>query len=649
MVGDRTITASSAIGALVPVVPKAVRHRNRLKDAPMAMRQPKEQDDFANEPRSVDLRDYWLIIRRRWRMIVVLALIGAIGGAAYSVVRGPSYSATAQVVVQPVTQAPLNQTTQATSQVNMSTEQAIAQSGPVIQRAARTLKVSASTLQSAAVNRLSVTVPASTLTTSNVLQIAWQANSKTAARAGANAFANAYLSYRHQELATQISALQQTLQQQVSSLRSQIGQLSDQLAQSSSDSTRQVLNIRLNELSGQLNTTDTELAALPTYNDAGGSVIPAVINGKSSGFGRSVLVAIGLILGMLIGLVIAFARDLSDDRVRDTVQLERQLGAPTLAVMPSADLTDRRARSGLAAAGGVATDPGGYAAAAARVLRATVVALWSRRDLRTMMVVAADATTSASLIAAELGLALAESGRRVLLVASDTKGSALPAIFGLTGQPGLIELLARDGHLDAYTHPARQVFGSTLPTAVTDRLTVLPSGRHPDQPVSALHADRIASVLRTRREAFDFVLLDAPSEAGADILALASQVEGVIVLARQGRTRGKNLLALRHQLRQVGASLIGGVLISKARRPGRSASPPVTPPADRQPGPAPRAPRVPTPSPDPTPSAPSSQAASAPAPRLTPPAPPTLPLPQASAGDDLASPVAGGGGPERPQ
>src|ERR1700761_1170100 len=100
----------------------------------MAMRQPAEQDDFANRPRSVDLRDYWSIIRRRWRLIVVLVLLGAIGGAGYSAAKGPSYKATAQVVVQPVTQAPLNQTTQAASPVNMSTEQTIAQSWPVIQR-----------------------------------------------------------------------------------------------------------------------------------------------------------------------------------------------------------------------------------------------------------------------------------------------------------------------------------------------------------------------------------------------------------------------------------------------------------------------------------------------------------------------------------
>jgi succinoglycan biosynthesis transport protein ExoP len=555
----------------------------------MAVRQPKDQEDFASEPHSVDLRDYWSIVRRRWRLIVLLALIGALGGAGYSVARGPSYTATAQVVVLPVTQAPLNQTNQATSQVNMSTEQAIAQSGSVIKRAAVTLKTAASKLQSTAASRLSVTVPASTLTTSNVLQITWRADSRPLAQQGANAFANAYLSYRHQELAGQISDLQSTLQQQTSSLRKQITQLSGQLAQTDSQTTRQVLNIRLNELSSQLNTSDTQLAALPTYNDAGGSVIPAVLNSKSSGFGRAVLVAIGLILGLLIGLIIAFARDLSDDRVHEAGQLERQLGAPVLAVMSSPDVTDRSRRADLLSTTvAVATDPSSYAAAAARVLRATVVAASARRDLRTLMVVAADASISAGLVVAELGLALAESGRRVLLVASDTQGSVLPVIFELTGQPGLIELLPRDGHLGAYTYPVTQVAGHALPDGLAERLTLLPSGRNPQLAVSALHADRIAGVLRAHRADYDFVVLDAPPEAGADILALASQVEGVIVLARQGRTKGRDLLALRHQLGQVSAAVVGSVLVTRPRRrPARRTSAPPAPAADRGLGPVP--------------------------------------------------------------
>lgn len=536
----------------------------------MATGQPQEQDDFATEPQSVDLRDYWSIARRRWRLITVLIVIGVLAGAAYSIDRGHSYAATAEVVVQPVTQGPLNQSTQATSQVNMITEQAIAQSGPVIQQAANTLGVPSSELESEIPGKLSVTVPANTLTTSTMLQISWQANSQGAAQQGADAFASAYLSYRHRELASQIAALEGALQRQASSLRTQIVQISEQLAGADSESTRQALTIRLNQLSSQASTVEAQLAALPTYNDSGGSMVPAVLPDKPSGVGRSALLGIGFILGLLMGLAVAFIRDLLDDRVRDAAQLEQRLDAPVLAVMPSAKpiavgrRQGRRRRQPATVA--IATDRNSLTADAVRVLRATTMAVSSRRNLRALMVIAADTSMSASLVVAELGVALAESGKRVLLVASDTQGSALPQIFDVAGNAGLKEGLVRGGDPDAFTRSPTQASGARLPSEVASRLAVLPSGQPPMYPLSALDSGRMGDALRRQREAYDLVLLDAPTGTGADILALASHVDGVIVLARRAHTHSKDLLTLRHHLSQVGAPVVGGVLISSVSR-----------------------------------------------------------------------------------
>ena len=136
-----------------------------------------EPYEAAAEPRSLDLRECWQIVRRRWALVLVMTVIGAIAGAGYAVVSGHSYAATSQVVVTGLTQGPLNQTAQPNLQVNMSTEQAVAQSPPVITQAARIIHVQPTALQAAAAKRLTVTVPASTLTTSNVLQITWKAAS----------------------------------------------------------------------------------------------------------------------------------------------------------------------------------------------------------------------------------------------------------------------------------------------------------------------------------------------------------------------------------------------------------------------------------------------------------------------------------------
>ncbi|HEY5357639.1 MAG TPA: CpsD/CapB family tyrosine-protein kinase [Streptosporangiaceae bacterium] len=531
-------------------------------------RQVPEQEDFAAEPRSIDLRDYWLVVRRRWVLVVVVTLIGGLGGAAYAYNAAPSYAATSQVVV--TAEGPLGQSTQASQQqVNMSTEQAIAQSAPVITQAAQYLGVQPAVLQTTAAKRLTVTVPASTLTTSNVLQIAWKASSPRLAQAGANAFAKAYLSFRHSQLAGQLATLEGTLKAQVASLRAQIGQVAGQLSRSSATSSaHQTLTIRLNELTSQAGVADTQLATLATYDDSGGKPIYAAIPTKPSGLGHSTLLALGLLIGLLIGLILAFARDVFDDRVRDVAQLERRLGAATLAVLPPAEHVSVVGRNGVkrqAPAIATAESPNSRAADAVRVLRATVVAAAARGNLHTFLVVSTDAGVSSGRVAAELGVALAESGRRVLLVASDVRGSVLPQIFDVPNNNGLTDLLAGGGDPEVVTHHPKQASGTPLPATIVKRLAVLPSGHQLANTLSIVHSSGIRDLLQSQRVNYDFVLLDAPPATVSDAFALGSHVDGVIVLASEARTRGRAVEGVRHSLDQVGAVVIGGVFVGRSK------------------------------------------------------------------------------------
>jgi Mrp family chromosome partitioning ATPase/capsular polysaccharide biosynthesis protein len=563
--------------------------------------------DGVSEPRSIDLRECWLIVRRRWVLVLVITVIGAIAGAGYAFTAPLSYSATSQVVVTAVTQGPLSQTTQANLQVNMSTEQAVAQSPPVIAQAARIINVQSAVLQNAAAKRLTVTVPASTLTTSNVLQITWKAATPRAAQAGANAFATAYLSYRHHELAGQLKSLQSVLNQQVTALEKEIARLTTELSGTSAGSSaHQGLAIRLNELTSQAGTASNQLASLPTYNVSGGSVIGAALPTTPSGLGHSVILVLGALLGLLIGLVLAFVRDAFDDRIRDPAQLERRLGAPTLAVLAPAesapegrDGAQRRQAPALA----TAASPDSRAAEAVRALRATLVAVAARRSLRTILVIAADGNVSSSRIAAELGVALAESGRRVLLVAADMRASMLPQIFDLPNTAGLSDLLVGGGDPEVLTRQPKQAGGVTLPGVIAKRIGVLPSGPQMAHALSILDSGAMVGLLQSQREAYEFVVLDSPpATVAADAFAIAGRVDGVVVIARHARTRGRSVEALRHKLDQVGAVLIGGVFIGKGKAgrhghrseapqpsaamsiasPERRASGPTPPPVRRQ-------------------------------------------------------------------
>ncbi|MBV9382872.1 MAG: hypothetical protein JOY82_03990 [Streptosporangiaceae bacterium] len=535
----------------------------------MTVRQPPVSEDFTAEPRSVDLHDYWLIVRRRWALVLALTVLGAVGGLVYTRLAAPSYTATAQVVVMPLTQSPLNQPTQVSPQVNMSTEQAVAQSPLVITGAARLLHVPPAVLQAAVPKRLTVSVPANALTTSDVLQISWQAGSPPAAQAGANAFARAYLSSRHRELASQIAGVASALNAQIAVLQKQITRVTAELSSTPPGTpAQQNLTVRLNELTAQASTANSQLASLPTFNDSGGTLIAAALPLAPSGLSHTVIIALGVLLGLLLGLILAFLLAAFDDRVRDPGQLERKLGAATLAVLPGAEGTARENRGGIGRRRlpplAAAVRPDSPAAESVRALRATLVAVAARRDLRTLLVSCADASISPSHVAAELGVALAESGRRVLLVAANIRGSSLAQLFDLPGDRGLSDVLTDGVDPEALTRHPRQAGGLPLPDAIAGRLLVLPGGPPTAHAVALLDSARLLDVLRSQRDAYEFVILDSPpATVAADVFSLAARVDAVMVLARGARTRGRAVEYLRRGLDQVGALIIGGVFIAQ--------------------------------------------------------------------------------------
>ena len=148
----------------------------------MATRQPQGQGGLTAEPRSLELRDYALVVRRHWVIILVMTVLGAALGLGYADIRDMCTRRRREVIVEPATQGPLNPPAQPNLQVNMATEQAVAQSAPVAQLAARLIHgPSSARWRSRLASHLTVTVPL----LSNVLQITWQSREPPNRTAGA--------------------------------------------------------------------------------------------------------------------------------------------------------------------------------------------------------------------------------------------------------------------------------------------------------------------------------------------------------------------------------------------------------------------------------------------------------------------------------
>jgi capsular exopolysaccharide synthesis family protein len=169
---------------------------------------------------------------------------------------------------------------------------------------------------------------------------------------------------------------------------------------------------------------------------------------------------------------------------------------------------------------------------------------------RTLLVTSGLDGEGKTLTAANLAVAFSQIARSVLLIDADLRRPAAHRLFGLKSTPGLTELLTGQCTLDEVLQP---VEGQSL--------VVLPAGSTPPNPTELLGSAEMRLLLDEAASRFDYVVVDSPAAFGvADAIVLSTVVEGVLVVARGGRTRRRSLRALRGRLAYVRAPLVGVVL-----------------------------------------------------------------------------------------
>ena len=194
-------------------------------------------------------------------------------------------------------------------------------------------------------------------------------------------------------------------------------------------------------------------------------------------------------------------------------------------------------------------DPHSPAAEAYRSLAATLQFAHAERPLQTIGVTSSSAGEGKSNTTANLAIALAEGGRRVIVIDADLRRPGLHTLFGVAGQEGLANVLLGDHtQLPLLDTPAPGVW-------------LLASGSTRGNPLEALASRRFEEVVALARTQADFVLVDtAPAGALADAAVLAPRLEGILLVVSAGRTKRDLARRAREQLERVNANLLGVVL-----------------------------------------------------------------------------------------
>ena len=176
--------------------------------------------------------------------------------------------------------------------------------------------------------------------------------------------------------------------------------------------------------------------------------------------------------------------------------------------------------------------------------------LASREDIKVIVVTGPGEGEGKSTTTANLATALAQAGKRVVVISADLRKPRLHRFFDQSNDVGLTEVLEGSRHL-------RDVVRSTsLPT-----LKVIASGSIPPNPAELLSSPAMDEVIESLRAVADFVLFDTtPSLVVADALELAPKVDGIVVVVDGSKTTRQAATHLRHQLERVGGLIVGGVL-----------------------------------------------------------------------------------------
>jgi succinoglycan biosynthesis transport protein ExoP len=487
---------------------------------------------------SLDIREVLRrVARRKWLVLAIVILITALA-AFYSYTRPSVYSASSRVVVDPAFFAKPDDT-DPTDNVSMATQVQLVEETEVAKLVRREVGGTVDGLLSA----VSVSNPENTY----ILVVTFTDRSPDHAQRGAQAFAEAYLENLKSEADRQLEAEQTGILERLNGDGLTPGLL-EELQTLKSDTSPTVEELALIEgLTEEKELLYERLRTLGRGATEPGRVVLAAQRPTTPISPRhEVDLALGVLLGLALGVVLASIQEQLRDRLQEPAALEEQLGAPTLGMIPaSAALRGDIARL-------VTIDePRGAAAEAYRTLRTNLLAATRTSKIRTILVTSAGPGEGKTTTAVNLAVALAQVDRSVVLISADLRHPRLHPYFGVGNEWGLGQVLTGEVQLtDA-------LVDTTIP-----RLQVLPSGPVSTlkEPVELLQSGRMAEVIRRCRQA-DFVILDSPPiEPVADALVLAGLVEGVLFVADARLGTRAAVASARHQLEQVGGTVLGGVL-----------------------------------------------------------------------------------------
>ncbi len=260
-------------------------------------------------------------------------------------------------------------------------------------------------------------------------------------------------------------------------------------------------------------------------------------------------ISAGALIGLLLGIALAVSRELLDRTVRTADHIAEVTDAPVLASIGF----DNDIRSAP-----LLTDLGAFAARteAFRLLRTNLQFIDLDQRARVLVVTSAVPGEGKTMTSTNLAVALAQTGRTVLIIDADLRRPRVASTLGVDPAIGLTTALVGKTQIE-----------DAIQVHEPSGLHVLASGAKPPNPTEILQSRVTHDLIRRLRQSYDMIIIDAPPLLPvADASVLSNLADGSILVIRHGQTTRDQITEAVNRVNQVGGRLYGVVVNMVAKR-----------------------------------------------------------------------------------
>lgn len=271
---------------------------------------------------------------------------------------------------------------------------------------------------------------------------------------------------------------------------------------------------------------------------------PAIVPERPVKPKKLLIIAAALVFGLLVGVLITLLIDRLDNTLKTTEDTEAHLRQPILAALP---LLPKDGRERADSARHFLDSPESIYSEAIRSARTGVLLSGIDLPKRVLVVTSSVPGEGKTTFSINLAVALAQT-KKTLLIDADMRRPATAKGLGLhSGVKGLSDLVSGNAEYAECTH--------VIPGS---KLTVIPTGSIPPNPLELLHSHRFSDLLEKLQQSFDIIIIDSsPVELVSDALVIASQATGIIYVTKANDTPWQLARKGLQRLRRAGGNILG--------------------------------------------------------------------------------------------